>query len=52
VTRPIASSSKPPAVGWPPVTSGSLVPVLAARHQMVLLCGLVTCSACRPVMTQ
>ena len=39
MTRPIASSSKPPAVVWPPVDSGGLVPVLAARRQMVLLCG-------------
>ena len=41
MTRPIASSSKPPAVVWPPVDSGSLVPVLAARRQMVLLYGYV-----------
>ena len=40
MTRPIASSSKPPVVVWPPVDSGGLVPVLAARRQMVLLCGL------------
>ena len=40
MTRPIASSSKPPAVVWLPVDSGGLVPVLAARRQMVLLCGL------------
>ena len=38
-TRPNASRSKPPAVVWPPVDSGGLVPVLAARRQMVLLCG-------------
>ena len=36
MTRPIASNSKPPAVVWPPVDSGGLVPVLAARRQMVL----------------
>ena len=40
MTRPIASSFKLPAVAWPPVDSGGFVPVLAARHQMVLLYGL------------
>ena len=39
MTRPSASKSRPPAVVWPPVDPGGLVPVLAARRQMVLLCG-------------
>jgi len=39
VTRPTESNSRPPAVVWPPVDSGGLVPVLTARRQMVLLCG-------------
>ena len=40
MTRPTESNSRPPAVVWPPVDSGGL-PVLAARRQMVLLCGYV-----------
>ena len=39
MTKPTESNFRPPAVGWPPVDSSGLVPVLAAQRQMVLLCG-------------
>jgi hypothetical protein len=41
VTKRSVSNSRPPVAAWPLVASGSLVPVLAVRRQMVLLYGYV-----------